>query len=221
MHNGCMKFAPRRPSPMRGVKPTKKDLEPFHLAAVDDIMPVEGSSQRLRLLIVGVNPSPWTAAVNAPFAHPANRFWPSLHRSGIISQLIDASAGLPDSILEEFAEKRIGLTNFVSEMATVRADELTKEQLRAGAAHLVEKVRHLRPEAVAISGITAYRDAFGLRKAKLGFQDPKLVDIPAGWPIDVQLWVVPQPSGLNAHENIDSLGAKWAAVWAATGPNGD
>lgn len=216
MHNGCMKFAPRRPSPMQGIKPTKKDLEPFHLAAVDDIVPAAEETQRLRMLIVGVNPSPWTAAVNAPFAHPANRFWPSLHRSGIISQLVDASSGLPDSALEEFAEKRIGLTNFVSGMATVRADELTKEQLREGAAHMVEKVARLRPEAVAIAGITAYRDAFGLRKAKLGYQDPELVPVPVGWPSDVQLWVVPQPSGLNAHENIDSLGAKWAAVWRAT-----
>lgn len=211
-----MKFAPRRPSPMNGNKPTKQDLQAFRLAAVDDILPSSDETERLRMLIVGVNPSPWTAAVNAPFAHPANRFWPSLYQSGVISQLVDASCGLPDSVLQEFADKRIGLTNFISESATARADELTKEQLREGAERIVKLVCSLRPESVAVAGITAYRDAFGLRKAKLGFQDPSEVEIPAGWPQDVQLWVVPQPSGINAHENIQSLGEKWAAVWQAT-----
>lgn len=211
-----MKFAPRRPSPMNGNKPTKQDLQAFRLAAVDDILPSSDETERLRMLIVGVNPSPWTAAVNAPFAHPANRFWPSLYQSGVISQLVDASCGLPDSVLQEFADKRIGLTNFISESATARADELTKEQLREGAGRIVKLVCRLRPESVAVAGITAYRDAFGLRKAKLGFQHPSEVEIPAGWPQDVQLWVVPQPSGINAHENIQSLGEKWAAVWQAT-----
>ena len=215
-----MKFAPRRPSPMNGQKPTKQDLAGSRLAAVEDILPAEDETTRLRMLIVGVNPSPWTAAVNAPFAHPANRFWPSLFRSGVLSQLVDASRGLPDSVLQEFADKRIGLTNFISETATARADELTKEQLRMGAGRIVKLVAKLRPESVAVAGITAYRDAFGLRKAKLGLQDPELVDIPAGWPADVQLWVVPQPSGINAHENIESLGQKWAAVWNATEPAG-
>ena len=213
-----MKFAQRRPSPMNGVKPSKQDLEQFRLAPVDDIVPAADETQRLRIQMVGVNPSTCTAAVNPPFAHPANRFWPSLQRGGIMSQLVDASAGLPDSALQEFADKRIGLTNFVSELATARASELTKEQLREGAARIVKMVSRLRPEAVAVTGITAYRDAFGLRKAKLGLQDPALVEVPAGWPRDVQLWVVPQPSGINAHENIDSLGAKWAAVWNATEP---
>ena len=211
-----MKFAPRRPSPMNGNKPTKQDLQAFRLAAVDDILPSSDETERLRMLIVGVNPSPWTAAVNAPFAHPANRFWPSLYQSGVISQLVDASCGLPDSVLQEFADKRIGLTNFISESATARADELTKEQLREGAGRIVKLVCRIRPESVAVAGITAYRDAFGLRKAKLGFQAPSEVEIPAGWPQDVQLWVVPQPSGINAHENIQSLGEKWAAVWQAT-----
>ena len=89
-----------------------------------------------------------------------------------------------------------------------------------GAGRIVKLVAKLRPESVAVAGITAYRDAFGLRKAKLGLQDTDLVDIPAGWPADVQLWVVPQPSGINAHENIESLGQKWAAVWNATEPAG-
>src|SRR5699024_12867646 len=103
--------------------------------------------------------------------------------------------------------------NFISETATARADELTKEQLRMGAGRIVKLVVKLRPESVAVAGITAYRDAFGLRKAKLGLQDPELVDIPAGWPAGVPVRVGPQPSGINAHENIESLGQKRTAVW--------
>src|SRR5690625_1759795 len=131
-----MKFAPRRPSPMNGHKPTKQDLEGFRLAAVDDILPAEDETTRLRMLIVGVNPSPWTAAVNAPFAHPANRFWPSLFHSGVLSQLVDASRGLPDSVLQEFADKRIGLTNFISGTATARADELDRKSTRLNSSHV-------------------------------------------------------------------------------------
>lgn len=200
---------------MQGAKPTKKDLTRFHLKPIDDIVPAADETQRLRMLIVGVNPSPWTAAVNAPFAHPGNRFWPSLKAGGVMDHLVDASAGLPESALQEFAEKRIGVTNFVPELATSRADELTKEQLADGAARMIQKVIALRPESVAISGITAYRQAFGLKKAKLGRQDV----LPEGWPEDVALWVVPQPSGLNAHETVATLGEKWAAVWESTNPS--
>src|SRR5690625_6549680 len=97
-------------------------------------------------------------ALPISFAHPANRFWPSLFHSGVLSQLVDASRGLPYSVLQEFADKRIGLTNFISETATARADELTKEQLRMGAGRIVKLVAKLRPESVAVAGITAYRE---------------------------------------------------------------
>src|SRR5699024_9624957 len=149
------KFAPRRPSPMNGHKPTKQDLEGFRLAAVDDILPADDETMRLRMLIVGVNPSPWAAAVKAPFAHPANRFWPSLFRIVVLSHLVDASRGLPYSVVQEFAEKQIGLTNLISATATACADEVTQEQLRMGAGRIVKLVAKLRPESVAVAGITA------------------------------------------------------------------
>ena len=97
--------------------------------------------------------------------------------------------------------------------ATARADELTREELRAGADRLVERVARMRPRAVAIAGITAFRDAFGRRKAKIGRQDLSGIE---GWPDGTALWVVPQPSGLNAHYQIPDLARIWKEVWADT-----
>lgn len=200
----------RRPSPLEGRKPTTADLGQFATNdpnAIDDVLPT--TSDRLRLLIVGINPGLWTAAVNAPFARPGNRFWPSLHRAGLVDRVVDASRGLQERDFEHLLERRIGITNLVGR-ATARADELSREELRRAGTHMVERVRKLRPERVAIAGITAFRTAFSLPTAKLGRQAAESV---FDWPEDVQLWVVPQPSGLNAHENIDTLADKWRTVW--------
>lgn len=173
----------------------------------------EDPGERLRLLIVGVNPGLWTAAVNAPFARPGNRFWPSLHKAGLTTHQIDASLGLRREDERHLLERGIGITNLTGR-PTVRADQLSREELRIAGSRLVERAAVLRPGAVAIAGITAFRTAFGLPKAVLGEQDPATVP---GWPDGVPLWVVPQPSGLNAHESIDTLAAKWRAVWEAAG----
>ncbi|WP_067472832.1 mismatch-specific DNA-glycosylase [Dietzia timorensis] len=205
-------FLPRRPSPMGGRKPTNADLPAFATPnpdAIDDVLPAPGT--RLRMLIVGVNPGLWTAAVNGPFARPGNRFWPSLHRAGLTGHQIDASLGLSDDDARHLALRGIGITNLVGR-ATTRADELSKDELRAGGRRLVERLPQLRPDVVAVAGITAFRVAFDDRKAVLGEQDTTAI---GGWPGGVRLWAVPQPSGLNAHENIDSLAAKWQTVWDA------
>ncbi|GAA2000238.1 mismatch-specific DNA-glycosylase [Brevibacterium samyangense] len=165
----------------------------------------------MRLLVVGINPGLWTAAVNAPFARPGNRFWPSLHRAGLTDHPVDASRGLSAEDEAQLLDRGIGLTNLVGR-ATVRADELTRQELRAAGERLTERVARLRPRVVAIAGITAFRTAFARPRAVLGPQDTS--DIP-GWPGDVALWVVPQPSGLNAHETIDTLADTWRAVWDA------
>ena len=202
----------RRPSPLGGRKPTKADLLEFandDPDAIDDVLPAPGV--QLRLLIVGINPGLWTAAVNAPFARPGNRFWPSLHLAGLTDHVVDASLGLDDADFDHLLARGIGITNLVGR-ATARADELSRQELLDSGVRIVERVRELRPERVAIAGITAFRSAFALPKAKLGRQDPASV---AGWPTDVQLWVVPQPSGLNAHESIHTLAEKWRAVWNA------
>ncbi|WP_430593607.1 mismatch-specific DNA-glycosylase [Humidisolicoccus flavus] len=197
------------PFPLAGDKPSKSDLARFasdNPDALDDVLPSDG--QRLRLLIVGVNPGLWTAAVNAPFARPGNRFWPALHRAGLTEYLVDASRGLSEHDEAHLFARGIGITNLVGR-ATVRADELTTAELTAAAAHLVARLDSLRPQMVAIAGITAFRTAFAQPKAVLGRQNTALIE---GWPEGIELWVVPQPSGLNAHENIDSLAAKWRAV---------
>jgi len=203
---------PRRPAPLRGRRPTKQDLAAFadlQEDGVDDVLPADPGA--LRLLIVGINPGLWTAAVNAPFARPGNRFWPSLHRAGLTDDLVDATTGLSDADEEKLLAAGIGITNLVGR-ATARADELSREELREGGARLAERAGTLRPGVVAIVGITAFRAAFSRPGATTGRQDGTTLP---GWPEDVGLWVVPQPSGLNAHETVGSLAEYWRQVWAA------
>ncbi|MCU4297122.1 mismatch-specific DNA-glycosylase [Brevibacterium permense] len=200
----------RRPSPLGGRKPSKDDLAAFATDdpnAIDDILPTDSSG--LKMLIVGINPGLWTAAVNAPFARPGNRFWPSLHQAGLTDHQVDASRGLEPADEQQLLSRGIGLTNLIGR-ATARADELSPQELREGAAHLVERLAEIRPRAVAIAGITAFRAGYRLPKAQLGRQDTTLLE---GWPADVALHVVPQPSGLNAHYQIPDLARIWREVW--------
>lgn len=206
----------RRASPLAGRRPTRTDLPAFAASrqdALDDVLPDHARGQVLRLLIVGINPGLWTAAVNAPFARPGNRFWPSLHRAGLTARPVDASRGLEEEDEEDLRERGIGITNLVGR-ATARADELTATELGTAAEQLVGRADALRPAVVAIAGITAFRTAFGVRKAQLGIQDP--VTVP-GWPQGVTLWVVPQPSGLNAHATVETLARTWSEVAASAG----
>ena len=207
----------RSPSPLGDKRPTKDDLA----AAIDselgreDVLPFptdEESAGRLRVLVVGINPSPWTAAVNAPFARPGNRFWASLAAAGITGHTVNAATGLARDDERMLAELGFGITNFVSR-PSARADELTSEELQVGGVQVVERVAVLQPKVVAVLGITAFRTAFSLPKAVLGPQAPETIE---HWPETVQLWAMPNPSGLNAHENIDSLAEKWRTVWDAS-----
>lgn len=205
---------PRAPSPLGGARPSRDELariDASYADAIDDILPA--SATPLRLLIVGINPGLWTAAVNAPFARPGNRFWPSLSQAGLTDRLVDASAGLRSDDEAQLLSRGIGLTNLVGR-ATARADELAPAELRDGARRLIGRLELLQPDVVAIAGVTAYRTAFAEPRAKLGRQDQTRI---AGWPEAVNLWVVPQPSGLNAHHQIESLAQFWRQVWADTG----
>ncbi len=186
------------------MKFTRAELEAFHGATVDDLV-----DDRTRLLFVGINPGLWTAAVNAHFARRGNRFWPALYAAGITPRPIDVSAGMSDADRELVLGLGIGISNIVP-TASARAEELTLDELRAGAATLETTVRHWKPEVVAVLGVTAYRQAFGAPKTALGRQDDRLGD--------AELWVLPNPSGLNAHETIDSLATWYRSAWdAATG----
>lgn len=200
----------RRPSPLGGRKPTKDDLAAFatdNPDAIDDVLP--GRPGELSMLIVGINPGLWTAAVNAPFARPGNRFWPSLHLAGLTDHLVDASLGLAVEDEAQLLARGIGITNLVGR-ATARADELDKDELREGAARLVRRLDDIRPKVVAVAGITSFRIGYSQPKAHLGEQDTSLID---GWPEDINLHVVPQPSGLNAHYQVPDLARIWREVW--------
>ncbi|WP_107704583.1 mismatch-specific DNA-glycosylase [Nocardioides allogilvus] len=182
---------------------TRAELESFRDTEVPDLVGPD-----VRLVFVGINPGLWTAATQTHFAHPVNRFYPALLQAGIIDRPIDAAAGMDDEDRAYFRSRGLGITN-LAPRATVRADELTPDELRAGGARLLELVTTLRPRVVAVAGITAYRLAFGDRKATAGRQPQPLGE--------AELWVVPNPSGLNAHHTVATLAAAYAEPARAAG----
>jgi TDG/mug DNA glycosylase family protein len=138
----------------------------------------------LRVLFVGINPSLRSAEVGHHFARPGNRFWPTLYAAGFTPRRLR-----PDED-HELPAYGIGVTNLATR-ATRAADDLTADELRAGAAELERTVRRHRPRLVAMVGLTAYRLAFGRPGASMGLQGDEV----GGRPV----WVLPNPSGLNAH----------------------
>lgn len=182
---------------------TRAELETFRGARVPDLLGVP-----TRLLFVGINPGLWTAAVQAHFAKRGNRFYPALYRAGITDRLIDAAAGYRPEDRQHLMERGIGITNVVP-IATARADELTREELVAGGRALVRRIRRIRPAVVAVLGLTAYRAAFDRPQAVAGPQPEPLGG--------VELWVAPNPSGLNAHAQLPDLAAAYRTIAAAAG----
>jgi TDG/mug DNA glycosylase family protein len=183
---------------------TRAELEAFRDTEVPDLLPETG----LRLLFVGINPGLWTAAVQTHFAHPANRFYPALLRAGIIAAPIDPSSGMTQEDRDLFRARGLGITN-LAPRATARASELTREELREGGRRLHALVERSAPRVVAVLGVTAYRTAFGVAKAVLGPQPEQLAGS--------ALWVLPNPSGLNAHETTASLAKAYAEPARAAG----
>ncbi|MDG4811335.1 G/U mismatch-specific DNA glycosylase [Micromonospora sp. WMMD1120] len=182
---------------VRHPRPTRAELA----AAADRTIP-DVLAPGLTVLFVGINPGLWSAATGWHFARPGNRFWPALHRGGFTQRLLHPSeqADLP--------ALRLGITN-MAERASARADELSTEELLAGAAILTDKVARYRPRWVAVVGVTAYRIGFRRPKAAFGPQ-PEAV---AG----ARLWVLPNTSGLNAHFTPVTLGAAFAELRVAAG----
>ena len=190
---------------------TRAELESFRDAEVPDLLP-NAPGQELKLLFVGINPGLWTAATQTHFAHPGNRFYPALLAGGVITEPIDPADGMSDADRRMMRERGIGISNVVHR-ATAKASELSGEELRAGGVRLTELVARERPRVVAIAGITAYRAAFGLPKATPGRQPETIDDLWSG----AELWVVPNPSGLNAHETVASLAEAYRQVGLAAG----
>jgi double-stranded uracil-DNA glycosylase len=148
----------------------------------------------LRVLFCGINPSLYSAATGLHFARPGNRFWPALHLSGFTDRLLHP---WEQHVLPS---QGLGITNVVAR-ATARADELSPAELIEGGAALTALAERWRPRIVAVLGVTAYRTAFARPKAVIGLQ-------PDG------MWVLPNPSGLNAHFQLDALAAEFRALKA-------
>lgn len=176
---------------------TRAELESYRDATVPDLV-----GQGLKLLFVGINPGLWTAATLTHFAHPGNRFYPALLQAGVITHEIDRGSGMTDADRQHLIERGIGITNVVHR-ATAKASELTVAELRDGGVQLRRFVAQHRPAVVAVAGITAYRSAFARPKASMGLQPEPFEG--------AELWVVPNPSGLNAHETTASLADAYRA----------
>jgi TDG/mug DNA glycosylase family protein len=166
-------------------RPTKEQLAAARDAVVPDVI-----APGLDVLFCGINPGLYSGAVGHHFARPGNRFWKALHASGFTSR-----------VLSPFDEAEllgvgVGITNLV-ERATATADELASEELKRGAGRLRRKVARYRPRWVGFLGLTAYRVAFGHSIASVGPQEQTLS--PA------RVWLLPNPSGLNAHYQVPDL----------------
>ena len=172
--------------------PTRDQLEQARTRRLPDV-----AAPGLQVMFSGINPGLYSAWTGHHFARPGNRFWPALHRSGFTPRLFR-----PDE-QSELLGLRLGITN-VAERATARADELTREEMVAGGERLRAKARRLRPQWLAVVGVTAYRVAFEDPKAVVGQQETTLGD--------TRVWVLPNPSGLNAHYSAQALAEEFAQL---------
>jgi TDG/mug DNA glycosylase family protein len=177
-------------------RPTTEQLAAAYGKTIDDVL-----RPGLRVLFCGINPSLYSAATGWHFARPGNRFWPALHAGGFTPRRFDPSEQ------EKLLDLGLGITNVVAR-ATARADELTPAELRTGGTLLAGKVAEFRPAWLAVVGVTAYRTAFRTPKAKIGRQQKRIGG--------AQVWVLPNPSGLNAHWTPATLADEFGRLRAVT-----
>ena len=178
-------------------RPTRADIAAARGRTIPDLV-----APGLRVLFAGINPSLYSAATGYHFARPGNRFWPALYQSGFTDrQLQPAEQHL-------LLDAGLGITNVVAR-ATARADELDASELRAGGAALTAMAAELGALWLAVLGVTAYRAAFGQPRAVVGPQP----DLPGG----VRVWVLPNPSGLNASYRLDRLAQEFSRLRAVAG----
>ncbi|GGX78298.1 G/U mismatch-specific DNA glycosylase [Streptomyces minutiscleroticus] len=156
----------------------------------------------LHVLFCGINPGLMTAATGHHFARPGNRFWPALHRSGFTPRLLKPAEQ------DELLSYGLGITNVV-DRASARADELSAQEYQEGGRRLSLKVAKLRPRWLAVLGVTAYRQAFDDRRAKVGPQERTIGE--------TRIWVLPNPSGLNAHWTAGTMAEEFALLREAAG----
>jgi TDG/mug DNA glycosylase family protein len=178
----------------------KPDLAAARDATIPDVLPAGGA--RFQVLFCGINPGLYSAATGWHFARPGNRFWPALHHSGFTPRQLKPSEQ------EELTRYGLGITN-IAPRATAQAAELSAQELRDGGARLLALIEARRPRFIAIAGVTAYRTAFARPKASIGPQVEQLG--PA------RLWVLPNPSGLNASWPMARIAEAFRELRAAVG----
>lgn len=178
-------FSKRAENAEKPFRPTKQQLIEAAGKTLPDVI-----APGLRVLFCGINPGLYTAAVGHHFARPGNRFWPALYRSGFTDRLLSPFEE------PELLQLRLGITNVVAR-ATAAASELTKDDFIPGGRRLRAKVRRYRPLVVAVLGVGAYRAAFARPQAVIGEQAETIGE--------ARIWVLPNPSGLNANYQLPDL----------------
>ena len=174
------------------IRPTEADLAAATGRTIHDVIGPD-----LDILFVGINPGIWSGATGFHFARPGNRFWKAIADAGLTDRVLDPSEQ------DDLLHAGIGITNLVPR-TTATAAELTTAELRAGGQALVAKVERFRPRQVAFLGISTYRVAFDAPKVSIGLQP----DLIAG----ARVWVLPNPSGLNASWSLPRLAEAYAAL---------
>jgi double-stranded uracil-DNA glycosylase len=178
-------------------RPSAADLQAAAGRGIPDVIAPD-----LDVLFCGINPGLWSAWSGHHFARPGNRFWPALHRGGFTPRQLRPAEQ------DELLGYGLGVTNVVAR-GSARADELSTAELRAGAADLAAKLATWRPRWLAVLGVGAYRVGFDAPKAAVGRQDHTIGA--------TRIWVLPNPSGLNAHYQLDRLADEFAQLRAAAG----
>ncbi|MDQ3914320.1 MAG: G/U mismatch-specific DNA glycosylase [Actinomycetota bacterium] len=180
---------------MTARRPTKDELAAAHGVTIPDVI-----APGLDVLFCGINPGLYSGATGDHFARPGNRFWPALHLSGFTPRLLHPSEK------EELLALGLGITNVV-DRTTARADELTSGEILEGGRSLRRKVRRYVPRYLAVLGLGAYRVAFGVKDAAVGPQ-PETIG-------ETRVWLLPNPSGLNAHYQLPALAEEFAKLRTA------
>ena len=190
------------------MRPSPADLAAAANRTIPDVLPDPG--QPLLVLFCGINPSLYSAATGWHFARPGNRFWPALHLSGFTPRLLTPAE---QDLLPGYG---LGITNLVAR-ATAQASELSAAELRSGGERLAAVATAHRPRVLAVAGVTAYRAAFADPRAAVGPQPAPPAALRAALPEDLQLWILPNPSGLNASWTLPRITAAFQDLRRAAG----
>lgn len=181
------------------IKPTAEQLRNAVNGRTPDIL-----QKNLRVVFCGINPSVYSVVVGHHFARPGNRFWKALHGGGFTPHLLAPHQD------RELLKYGCGITNVV-DRATVSAAELSGDEFVAGGKNLQTKMKKYKPQWLAVLGISAYRIAFAEPKAVLGLQESTIGG--------ARVWVLPNPSGLNAHYHPPELARLFAELREAIEAN--